>query len=127
MSTTFPSQVLERLQQDGVVVRDVVLFFLDDHRAKSLLMGKFFKRGNPAKGMVNKKWKFKMAFAIRRRTPLPPPLMAQITIHFLPHFFLLQLNPAYMKRILDLVSVKNITLSPLIIGSKLTYAVCSGR
>ena len=31
------------------------------------------------------KWKFKMAFAIRR--PTPPPLMAQISRHFLPHFF----------------------------------------
>ena len=50
-----------------------------------------------------------MAFAIRRPTPLPPPLMAQISRHFLPHFFLLQLNPTYMKRILHLVSVKNIT------------------
>ena len=28
---------------------------------------------------------------------------------FLPHLFLLQLNPTYMKRILHLVSVKNIT------------------
>ena len=28
---------------------------------------------------------------------------------FLPHFFLLQLNPTYMKRNLNLVSVKNIT------------------
>ena len=33
-------------------------------------------------------------------------LMAQISRHFLPHFFLLQLNPTYMKRILHL---KNIT------------------
>ena len=31
------------------------------------------------------KWKFKMAFAIRG--PTPPPLMAQISRHFLPHFF----------------------------------------
>ena len=46
-----------------------------------------------------------MAFAIWRRTP-PPPLMAQISIHLLPHTFLLQLNPTYMKRILHF---KNIT------------------
>ena len=45
-----------------------------------------------------------MAFAIKRWTP---PLMA-ISIHFLPHFFL-QLNLTYIKRILHLVSVKNIT------------------
>ena len=49
-----------------------------------------------------------MAFAIWLRTP-PPTLMAQISIHLLPHTFLLQLNPTYMKRILHLVSVKNIT------------------
>ena len=36
-----------------------------------------------------------------------PPLMAQISRHFLPHFFLLQLNPTYMKWILHF---KNITL-----------------
>ena len=42
--------------------------------------------------------------------PLPTfPLKALISLHFLPHFFLLQLNPTYMKRILHLVSVKNIT------------------
>ena len=49
-----------------------------------------------------------MVFAIRRRTL--PPLMAQIFIHlFTPPFFLLQLNLTYMKRILHLVSVKNVT------------------
>ena len=48
-----------------------------------------------------------MAFAISRLTP--PPLMAQISIHFLLHFFLLQLNLTHMKWILHLVSVKNIT------------------
>ena len=36
-------------------------------------------------GCRKSKWKFKMAFAIRRPTPLP--LMAQISRHFLPHFF----------------------------------------
>ena len=55
-----------------------------------------------------KKWKFLMAFAIKRRTP-SPPLMALISIHFFL-FFLLQLNLTYMKRILHLVSDKNITL-----------------
>ena len=38
------------------------------------------------------------------------PLMAQISRHFFyPTFFLLKLNPTYMKRILHLVSVKKIT------------------
>ena len=54
-----------------------------------------------------RKRKFKMVFAIRRRTL--PPLMAQIFIHlFTPPFFLLQLNPTYMKRILHFVPLKNI-------------------
>ena len=51
-----------------------------------------------------------MAFAIQRGTP--PPLMALISIHFLPHLSLLQLNLTYMKRILHLVSVKNIIFNP---------------
>ena len=55
------------------------------------------------KGRVQKnKWKFKMAFAIRRRHKVPSI--------FYPTFFLLQLNPTYMKRILHLVSVTNITI-----------------
>ena len=41
---------------------------------------------------------------------------------FYPTFFLLHLNPTYMKRILHF---KNI--SPLIIGSKLTFISSSGR
>ena len=45
-----------------------------------------------------------MSIAIKRR---PPPLMALTSILFLPHFFLLQLNLTYMKRILHF---KNITL-----------------
>ena len=48
-----------------------------------------------------------IAFAIKRRTP---PLKALISIHFLPHFFLLQLNLTYMKPILQLVPVKVIIL-----------------
>ena len=59
-------------------------------------------------GFKKTKWKFLMAFAIKRRTP-SPPLMALISIHFFL-FFLLQLNLTYMKRILHLVSDKNITL-----------------
>ena len=50
---------------------------------------------------------FKIEFSIKRQTP--PPLMDKISIHFLPHFFLIQLNLTYIKRILHLVSVKNIT------------------
>ena len=37
--------------------------------------------------------------------------MVIISRHFLPHFCLLQLNPTYMRRILHLVSVKNILTS----------------
>ena len=48
-----------------------------------------------------------MAFAIRRRPPLKWHKFPDI---FLPHFFLLQLNPTYLKRILHIVSVKKITL-----------------
>merc|ERR1711952_343318 len=55
-------------------------------------------------GFKKSKWKFKMAFAIRR--PTPPPLMAKFPDIFYPTFFLLQLNPTYMKRILHF---KNIT------------------
>ena len=51
--------------------------------------------------------KFTMAFAIRRRTP--PPFMTQIYIHFLTHFFSFTIESYIcMKRILHLVSVKNI-------------------
>ena len=39
---------------------------------------------------------------------IAPPLMAPISIHIFTPFFL-QLNLTYMKRILHLVSVKNIT------------------
>ena len=56
------------------------------------------------------KLKFKMVFAIRRRPPPAPPLNGHnVQTFFYPTFFLLQLNPTYMKRILHLVSVKNIT------------------
>ena len=56
-----------------------------------------------------KKWTFKMAFTIRRR---PPPLDDTNFQTFLyANFFLLQLNPTYMKWILHLV--KNITLAIL--------------
>ena len=58
-----------------------------------------------------------MAFAIKRR---PHPLMALISIHYLPHFFLLQLNLAYMKRILHLGPVKIFILKSSYTGSKLT-------
>ena len=46
-----------------------------------------------------------MAFAIKRWTPLNGTNFHS----FLPNFFLLQLNLTYMKRIIPLVSVKNIT------------------
>ena len=49
---------------------------------------------------------FKIEFSIKRQTP---PLMDKISFHFLPYFFLMQLNITYIKRILHLVSVKNIT------------------
>ena len=38
-------------------------------------------------GCKKSKWKFKMAFAIRRLTPPPPPLMAKFPDIFSPHFF----------------------------------------
>ena len=44
--------------------------------------------------------------------PPPLPLMEQISSHFLANFFLLQLNPTYMKLIVHLVSVKNIDFRP---------------
>ena len=46
-----------------------------------------------------------MAFAIRRRTPPPPSKWHKFPSIFLSHFFLLQLNPTYMKRILYLRNV----------------------
>ena len=63
---------------------------------------KGMQKGSIPKKNGNLKWHLPLGVA-------PPPLMAQISIHFLPHFFLLQLNLTYMKQILHLVSVKNIT------------------
>ena len=55
----------------------------------------------------------------------PPPLTGtNFQTFFYPTFFLLQLNPTYMKRILH---IKISLLSPLIIGSKLTFISSSGR
>ena len=55
-------------------------------------------------GRDSKKWKCKMAFAISRRNPppLPPPKWHKYPDNFYPTFFLLKLNPSYMKRILHL-------------------------
>ena len=50
--------------------------------------------------------KFKMVFSIRHRTPAPNGLNFQT--FFYPTFFLLQLNPTNMKRILHLVPLRNI-------------------
>jgi len=58
------------------------------------------------KGIPKNKMEFKIEFSIKRQTP---PLMDKISFHFLPYFFLMQLNITYIKRILHLVSVKNIT------------------
>ena len=52
------------------------------------------------------KWKFKMDFSIRRRPP-PPPVMDIISNHFFS--FAIESYITYMKRILHLVSIKNIT------------------
>ena len=57
-------------------------------------------------GCGKSKWKFKMAFAIRRPTPPPPLNGTNFQTFFYPTFFLLQLNPTDMKRILHF---KNIT------------------
>ena len=63
----------------------------------------------PREVVKQSKWK-KMDFSIRRQIPPPPiELLDIIYRHFLRLFFLLQLNPIYMKRILHLVSVKNVT------------------
>ena len=63
---------------------------------------KGMQKGSIPKKNGNLKWHLPLGVA-------PPPLMAQISIHFLPHFFLLQLNLTYMKGTLHLVPVKNIT------------------
>ena len=39
--------------------------------------------------------------------------MLHLATHFLPHFFIMQFNLTYMKRILHLVSVKNIFFETL--------------
>ena len=44
-------------------------------------------RGIVREGCKKSKWKFKMAFAIRRPTPPLPPLMEKISRHFYPTFF----------------------------------------
>ena len=49
-----------------------------------------------------------MVFAIRRQPPLLDGTNFQT--FFYPTFFLLQLNPTYMKRILHLVPIKNIVV-----------------
>ena len=53
-----------------------------------------------------------MNFTIRRPTPPLPPQLYQhhLQTFFYPTFFLLQLNPNYMKRILHMVPVKIIIL-----------------
>ena len=52
-------------------------------------------------GSTTKNWKFFMTYAIGRWTPSN----GIFSIQFLPHYFLLQWNFTYMKRILHLVSV----------------------
>ena len=69
------------------------------------------------------KWKFKMAFAIRR--PTPPPLNGKISRHFFtPLFFFCN----WILHIWNGFYTSKISLlSPLIIGSKLTFISSSGR
>ena len=59
-----------------------------------------------------------MAFAIKRRTP--PPLMALIAIHFLPHFLFFAIEYYLYEKYFTPGQSKLSFLSPLIIGSKLT-------
>ena len=67
-------------------------------------------------------------FCHKSSDPAPPPLNGTFGHPFVPHIFLLQLNLTYMKRILHLVWVQNITFkSPLIFGSKLTFTGWSDR
>ena len=47
----------------------------------------FFDTSPIMGGIKKTKWKFKMEFSIKRRTPPPPLLMDIISIHFLPVFF----------------------------------------
>ena len=56
-----------------------------------------------------KKCNFFMTFDMRHR---PPSSNGTLFIHYLPYFFVLQMNLTYMKRILHWVPVKNIILSP---------------
>ena len=65
----------------------------------------FFNSFRLRDGVKKSKWKFKMAFAIRGLPP-PPPLWQNFQTFVYPTFFLLQLNPTYMKRI---IHFKNIT------------------
>ena len=52
-----------------------------------------------------------MEFSIKRRTSPPSPLIELISIQFLPHFFLLQLNHTYIyETYFTLGLSKNITL-----------------
>ena len=53
------------------------------------------------------KWKFKMAFAIRR--PPPPPLMAQISRHFFTPLFSFAIESYIYETDFTLGTVKNIT------------------
>ena len=82
--------------------------------------------------LQNREWfqklklKFEIAFAIRLRTLLPhPPLMAQISIHFFyPTLFFCN----WILHIWNGFYTSKISLlSPLIIGSELTFITSSGR
>ena len=76
-------------------------------RSQSLTQGK------------KQKCKSKMAFAIRFRTPLPPLKGTNFHPFFYPTCFLLQLNPKYMKRILNFVPLKHIP--PFMVNAILNF------
>ena len=100
----FPSIILvnkslkARFLQNGVSTSSLPPFIVD------LLTSKVY----PREGFQLSKWKFKARWILPLGFGSPPPLFRDI-FHFFPTFFLLQLSPTYMKQILHLVSVKNIT------------------
>ena len=78
-----------------------VLFWVYFSDIDSLFKGKYSQKNKEIfNGICHSAWD-------------PPPLMALISIHFYPTFFLLQLNLPYIKRILHLVNMFILNLRPL--------------
>ena len=58
------------------------------------------------RGADNRNGNLRWHLPLGVRPPPPPPFMAQISRHFLPHFFLLQLNPTYIETDFTLGPIK---------------------